>query len=77
MPKNKRLQERQKTGKRGRQRGPSDRRPSFYDFYRGSDVLYVNQSGIKNKIRIGVAGHRSPYLPHAKRTLYHLSYYPF
>jgi len=24
----------------------------------------------------GVGGHRSPYLPHAKRALYHLSYDP-
>ena len=26
--------------------------------------------------KIGDAGHRSPYLPHAKRALYHLSYIP-
>ena len=27
--------------------------------------------------KIGEAGHRSQYLPHAKRALYHLSYIPF
>ena len=26
--------------------------------------------------RCGEAGHRSRYLPHAKRALYHLSYFP-
>lgn len=31
----------------------------------------------KIKILVGDAGHRSPYLSHAKRALYHLSYIPF
>jgi hypothetical protein len=29
------------------------------------------------KMLLGDAGYRSPYLSHAKRALYHLSYIPF
>ena len=30
----------------------------------------------KKVISVGEVEHRSPYLPHAKRALYHLSYIP-
>ena len=30
----------------------------------------------KQKVVLGAAGYRSPYLSHAKRALYHLSYSP-
>ena len=42
--------------------------------------LYKNSKCTKEKITkniIGDAGYRSPYLSHAKRALYHLSYIPF
>ena len=32
---------------------------------------------IRRKGKVGGEGHRSPYLSHAKRALYHLSYTPF
>lgn len=40
----------------------------------GSQTVVFLGSSQKN---FGAAGYRSPHLPHAKRTLYHLSYYPF
>ena len=31
---------------------------------------------VEEKRKVGGEGHRSPYLSHAKRALYHLSYTP-
>ena len=39
-------------------------------------IIYDNDVAIGSKVDIGGAGHRSRYLSHAKRALYHLSYAP-
>ena len=39
--------------------------------------LFVEKGMCRDKRKVGGEGHRSPYLSHAKRALYHLSYTPF
>ena len=41
-----------------------------------AEEILFSQGRPAGRGRCGEAGHRSRYLPHAKRALYHLSYFP-